>query len=195
MLRVDPPRAKPMIMRASYHARSPRSARDLGGIILLLASTAASCGPPAEPQTPPEEPPPPEPSVPQTRLFESSRSLPVVFGPIETREHFGEHLVGELRMSASARAPYLEGRPLPEGTRLALLLNSPGRSPQEEPRRVLWMEKHDGAWRFEAEPGGAGATPGGSPSLDGSTCARCHGEAPQDSVFRIRHLTGNAPGG
>lgn len=146
-----------------------------------LALALAACGPPREPQHPPKEPPEPiEPSVPQVSpLSEAASALPVFASRVETTEHFGEPLVGELRLTDGAREPYVRGDELPTGTQIALLVRSPAAA-AEESARVLWMEKLDTGWHFDADVGD------GRPVDGRRACARCHAEAPKDFVFRIR---------
>lgn len=172
-------------MTASYHAPSLRSAARHRRLVLLVVGSLAfglvGCGPPREPKHPLEDPPEPvEPSVPQvSALLTAATALPVVHDSVETTEHFGEPLVGELRLTETAIEPYVQGHPLPVGTQIALLVRRPGSDPNE-PMRVLWMDKRSAGWHFDADLGNG-------TSVDGDRlCRRCHAEAPSDSVFRIR---------
>lgn len=175
---------------------------------LCLAALVA-CGPPRDPQTPPEEPTPPEPSVPQVHpVKERAARLPVLLESLETREHFGETLIGALRMTETSWPAYAEGAVLPPGTEIALELREPGSG-----RRVtLWMEKGPDRWRFAADgidrregvgptegigaADEAGARPGDPRATPAEEmCQRCHAEAPVDFVFRIPRPTGNGDPG
>ena len=172
-------------MTASYHAPSLRSAAGHRLLTLLALSSLVlglvGCGPPREPDHPLEEPPEPvEPSVPQvSALLTAASALPLVHDSVETTEHFGEPLVGELRLTPGALDAYVQGHPLPPGTQIALVVRSPGGA-SDEPVRVLWMEKRSAGWHFDADPGD------GTPVDGDRLCSRCHAEAPSDSVFRIR---------
>src|SRR5690606_25691590 len=98
-------------MTASYHAPSLRSAARHRRLVLLVVGSLAfglvGCGPPREPKHPLEDPPEPvEPSVPQvSALLTAATALPVVHDSVETTEHFGEPLVGELRLTETAIEP------------------------------------------------------------------------------------------
>ena len=144
----------------------------------------------AEPATsrlsvPSTDPPPGpvEPSVPRA-LLDAAKELPVLLSAVETHEHFGHRLLGELRLSSEAQQPYLEGHVLPNGIQVALLGRAPF-SPTSTPAghpplQILWMEKSGGRWKFAAERGDGRAFD------DGATCARCHAEAAPQFVFRIK---------
>lgn len=175
-------------MSVSYHAGFIRSAWRVSqtGAAALGLTVAIGCGPPREPNPPPEEPPAPvEPSVPQTeRLEDKSAALPILRRSVETSEHFGEALQGDLRLREELWAAYQAGEELPEGAQIAFDLRTEGGAP----RAVLWMEKRAALWTFAVEHLDQGAQRGVSAS---EACQRCHAEAPRDSLFRIGSSTGN----
>jgi hypothetical protein len=102
--------------------------------------------------------------------------------PRQLSRGHGERFDGIVWANDAAKAAWAAGADMPEGAALVEeALETPIRGDPksgDHPAGLLFMEKKDGAWRFQA------VGPEGSVAEE-PRCAACHAQAPHDDVFRV----------
>jgi hypothetical protein len=101
--------------------------------------------------------------------------------PFRSRGHLVRPPFATVRINAEARDAYLSlvtDTVLPDGSTVALFF---GDEQQREAGPVYAMEKTHGGWRFLSTDSEGGL----DPTLDPTTCSRCHDGAPADDLFGL----------
>lgn len=142
----------------------------------VLLALIDACGPAKSPPitTPPSQSPPQ-----RWADLSAARAWPLAAPPFISRGHGGEHYLVEIRVTPAVLADYrtlVAGRRWPPGTAAAAFHRS---RESGAPGSIYAMIKSADGWSYLVVDQGGRIETGSGLQL----CARCHADAPADSLF------------
>jgi hypothetical protein len=178
-------------IRSWYHGAVRRAwpgEREIRGLVVVGAALLAACEPSPEPRVASTVRPDP----PRWAGLEGARTWPLAAGPFASRGHGAGHYTVEVRVTPPAAVEiyrsHVAGQALPAGTAIAAFHRSRDGG---APGSVYVMTKGAAGWAFLATDADGRLLTGEGMAL----CARCHAEAPGDSVFGAPTTPALAPAG